>query len=79
MSINQKLSSFLKTNNSEDSDYVLFSNNSLNYDLSNTVKEDKSKTNLQQPKEKRKLTEKQREQLRDIINYNNKISDTLNF
>lgn len=79
MSINQKLSSFLKTNNSEDSDYVLFSNNSLNYDLSTTVKEDKSKTNLQQPKEKRKLTEKQREQLRDIINYNNKISDTLNF
>ena len=79
MSINQKLSSFLKTNNSEDSDYVLFSNNSLNYDLSNTVKEDKPKTNLQQPKEKRKLTEKQREQLRDIINYNNKISDTLNF
>lgn len=79
MSINQKLSSFLKTNNSEDSDYVLFSNNSLNNDLSTTVKEDKSKTNLQQPKEKRKLTEKQREQLRDIINYNNKISDTLNF
>lgn len=79
MSINQKLSSFLKTNNSEDSDYVLFSNNSLNYDLSTTVKDDKPKTNLQQPKEKRKLTEKQREQLRDIINYNNKISDTLNF
>lgn len=72
MSINQKLSSFLKTNNPEDSDIGLFSNNSLSYDLSATVKEDK-------PKEKKKLNDKQKEQLKIIMVYNNKILDMLKF